>query len=191
MKYIKTKTIIFITILFLISLTGVLLITMSKKNNIKKSNQEKQILILETNKGKIEIEMLNTIAPEHVNRIAELVKEKFYNGVIFHRVIPGFMAQTGDPTGTGMSGSGKKIKSEFSDYNYTRGTVGMARTADPNSADSQFFICYDDCSHLNGSYTVWGQVIKGMKVVDNIEPGEPPSKPDSILTAKIKKIKSK
>ena len=191
MKYIKTKTIIFITILFLISLTGVLLITMSKKNNIKKSNQEKQILILETNKGKIEIEMLNTIAPEHVNRIAELVKEKFYNGVIFHRVIPGFMAQTGDPTGTGMSGSGQKIKSEFSDYNYTRGTVGMARTADPNSADSQFFICYDDCSHLNGSYTVWGQVIKGMKVVDNIEPGEPPSKPDSILTAKIKKIKSK
>ena len=88
MKYIKTKTIIFITILFLISLTGVLLITMSKKNNIKKSNQEKQILILETNKGKIEIEMLNTIAPKHVNRIAELVKEKFYNGVIFHRVIP-------------------------------------------------------------------------------------------------------
>ena len=191
MKYIKTKTIIFITILFLISLTGVLLITMSKKNNIKKSNQEKQILILETSKGKIEIEMLNTIAPKHVNRIAELVKEKFYNGVIFHRVIPGFMAQTGDPTGTGMSGSGKKIKSEFSDYNYTRGTVGMARTADPNSADSQFFICYDDCSHLNGSYTVWGQVIKGMKVVDNIEPGEPQSKPDSILTAKIKKIKSK
>ena len=191
MKYIKTKTIIFITILFLISLTGVLLITMSKKNNIKKSNQEKQILIIETIKGKIEIEMLNTIAPKHVNRIAELVKEKFYNGVIFHRVIPGFMAQTGDPTGTGMSGSGKKIKSEFSDYNYTRGTVGMARTADPNSADSQFFICYDDCSHLNGSYTVWGQVVKGMKVVDNIEPGEPPSKPDSILTAKIKKIKSK
>ena len=163
MKYIKTKTIIFITILFLISLTGVLLITMSKKNNIKKSNQEKQILILETSKGKIEIEMLNNIAPKHVNRIAELVKEKFYNGVIFHRVIPGFMAQGGCPNtrngASGMPGTGGpgyNIKCEINSNKHLKGSLSMAH-AGKDTGGSQFFIVYEPQPHLDGVHTVFGK----------------------------------
>ncbi len=144
-------------------------------------------LLLETSVGKIEIDLLPELAPNHVERISELAESGFYDGITFHRVIPGFMAQTGDPDGDGTGGSGKKIKAEFSDYPYREGTVGMARTSNPDSADSQFFICFDGCSHLTGQYTVWGQVSNGMENVYNISIGEPPLKPHKIISAKIKK----
>ena len=147
----------------------------------------KSKLFLETSVGNIEIDLLPELAPKHVERISELADSGFYDGIIFHRVIPGFMAQTGDPDGDGTGGSGKKIKAEFSDYPYREGTVGMARTFNPNSADSQFFICFDGCSHLTGQYTVWGQVSNGMDNVYKISTGEPPSNPDKIISAKIKK----
>ncbi len=142
-------------------------------------------ILLNTSKGVIVIKLLPEFAPEHIARIIELVKSEFYDGIIFHRVIPGFMAQTGDPLGNGTGGSGKKLKAEFSNYQFTFGTVGMARAMDPNSADSQFFICFDGCGHLTGQYTAWGQVEKGMEIVESINVGEPPSDPDKIISAKI------
>jgi peptidylprolyl isomerase len=152
---------------------------------IMSASAQAETLILETSKGEIKISLLSTLAPNHVSRIKELVQDGYYDGIIFHRVIPGFMAQTGDPTGTGTGGSGQKLDSEFSDYQYINGTVGMARTMDPNSADSQFFICFDGCSHLTGQYTVWGQVEEGMDVVKTINAGEPPAEPDQIVTARL------
>ena len=142
-------------------------------------------ILLNTTKGEIIINLMPEIAPVHVARIIELVKSGFYDGIIFHRIIPGFMAQTGDPKGDGTGGSGINLKAEFSDYKYINGTVGMARTMDPNSADSQFFICFDGCGHLTGQYTVWGQVETGMEVVEALNVGEPPADPDKILSAKI------
>ncbi len=142
-------------------------------------------LILNTTQGQIEIELLPDVAPNHVARITELAGEGFYDGIIFHRVISGFMAQTGDPTGTGMGGSGQKLKAEFSDYQYREGTVGMARAMNPDSGDSQFFICFDGCGHLTGQYTVWGQVSRGMDVVYKLAVGEPPAEPDSITSAEL------
>ena len=112
------------------------------------------------------------VAPNHVKRIKELVNDGFYDGIKFHRVIAGFMAQTGDPLGNGTGGSGQNIKAEFNNERHLRGTLSMARAQDPNSADSQFFICLEDAPHLNGQYTVWGQVIDGMEYVDNIKKGE-------------------
>ena len=138
--------------------------------------------------GTITIEMLPDRAPQHVERIKELTREGFYDGIVFHRVIDGFMAQTGDPTGTGMGGSEKSdLPAEFTDYEYKRGTIGMARTANPDSANSQFFICFTDtgCSFLTGQYTVWGQVTDGMEHVDSIARGEPPANPDKIVKATI------
>ena len=152
---------------------------------IMSASAQAETLILETSKGEIKISLLSTLAPNHVSRIKELVQDGYYDGIIFHRVIPGFMAQTGDPTGTGTGGSGQKLDAEFSDYQYINGTVGMARTMDPNSADSQFFICFDGCSHLTGQYTVWGQVEEGMDVVNTINAGEPPAEPDQIVTARL------
>ncbi|MEC8120602.1 MAG: peptidylprolyl isomerase [Pseudomonadota bacterium] len=143
------------------------------------------ILLLDTTQGQVEIRLLPDLAPNHVARITELANSGFYDGIIFHRVIPGFMAQTGDPDGTGMGGSGQKLDAEFTDYEYRVGTVGMARSMNPNSGDSQFFICFDGCGHLTGQYTVWGQVERGMKNVYNIAAGEPPASPDQIVTAKI------
>ena len=142
-------------------------------------------ILLNTSKGEVIINLMPEIAPVHVARIIELVKSGFYDGIIFHRIIPGFMAQTGDPKGNGTGGSGTNLKAEFSDYKYINGTVGMARTMDPNSADSQFFICFDGCGHLTGQYTVWGQVETGMEVVEALNVGEPPADPDKILSAKI------
>lgn len=162
---------------------GALLITMTD-NDAKAANPT---LILETSKGVVEIEMRPDLAPNHVARISELAEEGYYDGIIFHRVIPGFMAQTGDPTGTGMGGSGTKLDAEFTDYPYREGTVGMARTMDPNSADSQFFICFDGCGHLTGQYTVWGQVTSGMDAIKEINEGQPPAEPDSIVSAKLAK----
>ncbi|MGB2322752.1 MAG: peptidylprolyl isomerase [Candidatus Puniceispirillaceae bacterium] len=142
-------------------------------------------LLLETTKGQVEIKLLPDLAPNHVARITELANNGFYDGIIFHRVIPGFMAQTGDPQGTGMGGSGQNLDAEFTDYEYKVGTVGMARSMNPNSADSQFFICFEGCGHLTGQYTVWGQVERGMENVYNIKPGEPPASPDQIVSARI------
>ncbi|MEM7679786.1 MAG: peptidylprolyl isomerase [Pseudomonadota bacterium] len=133
--------------------------------------------------GTITWEFLPDIAPDHVARIKQLARDGFYNGIVFHRVIDGFMAQTGDPTGTGMGGSDlPDLNAEFSDYAYKRGTVGMARTQDPNSANSQFFICFTDsgCGFLTGQYTVFAQVTEGMEEVDKIARGEPPASPDKI-----------
>jgi len=149
------------------------------------SQTDESKILLNTTKGEIVIKLLPEFAPEHVARIIELVKSGFYDGIIFHRVIPGFMAQSGDPLGNGTGGSGKNLKAEFSDYRFTSGTVGMARAMDPNSADSQFFICFDGCAHLSGQYTAWGQVEKGMEIVESINVGEPPSDPDKIISAKI------
>jgi peptidylprolyl isomerase len=143
-------------------------------------------LVLETSKGNVEIAMRPDLAPGHVNRIKDLVRDGFYDGVVFHRVIDGFMAQTGDPTGTGAGGSGQKLKAEFSPEKHVRGTVSMARAASPDSGDSQFFICFEESPWLNGQYTVWGQVTSGMENVDRIKRGEPVSDPDRIVTARMK-----
>jgi len=142
-------------------------------------------LLLTTSQGPIKIELLPDLAPNHVARISALADEGFYDGIIFHRVIPGFMAQTGDPTGTGMGGSGEKLRAEFSSAPFVRGTVGMARSQDPNSGDSQFFICFGNAQFLNGQYTVWGVVSEGMEFVDNITRGEPPANPDQIVRMQV------
>ncbi|MEQ8814006.1 MAG: peptidylprolyl isomerase [Thalassobaculum sp.] len=142
-------------------------------------------LYMDLASGRVTIELRPDLAPKHVARIKELARQGFYDGVVFHRVIEGFMAQSGDPTGTGRGGSGQNLDAEFSDANYGRGTVGMARAQSPNSADSQFFICFKDCSFLNGQYTVWGQVTDGMELVDGIKRGEPPRDPDQIVKMQV------
>jgi peptidylprolyl isomerase len=132
------------------------------------------------------IKLRPDLAPNHVARITELASEGFYDGVVFHRVIPGFMAQGGDPTGTGTSGSNKpNLKQEFSAEPHVRGVCSMARTADPNSANSQFFICFDDATFLDRQYTVWGVVESGMEHVDALPKGEPPRNPGKIVKATV------
>ena len=142
-------------------------------------------MILETTQGRVSIEMRPDLAPRHVARIKQLVQEKFYDGVAFHRVIDGFMAQTGCPQGTGTGGSGQKLKAEFSKEKHVRGTVSMARAQNPDSADSQFFICFQDSPWLNDQYTVWGNVIQGMENIDKIKRGEPVANPDRIISARM------
>lgn len=142
-------------------------------------------LVLNTSQGKVSIAMRPDLAPNHVARIKELVRDGFYDGVVFHRVIDGFMAQTGCPHGTGTGGSGRKLQAEFSKEKHVRGTVSMARAQNPDSADSQFFICFADSPWLNGQYTVWGNVTEGMENVDKIKRGEPVSNPDRIISAKL------
>ena len=132
------------------------------------------------------IKLRDDLAPNHVKQITDLAKEGFYDGVVFHRVIPGFMAQGGDPTGTGTSGSKKpNLKQEFSAEPHVRGVCSMARTANPDSANSQFFICFDDARFLDGQYTVWGEVIEGMDHVDALPKGEPPRAPGKIVKATV------
>ncbi|MFS8040227.1 peptidylprolyl isomerase [Xanthobacter sp. AM33] len=144
-----------------------------------------EVLVLETTKGPVTIAFRPDLAPGHVARIKELVSTGFYDGVPFHRVIDGFMAQTGDPTGTGMGGSGQKLKAEFNRQPHVRGTCSMARAQNPDSGDSQFFICFGDARFLDGQYTVWGEVISGMENVDLIKRGEPVKDPDKIVSAKL------
>ena len=144
--------------------------------------------------GNVLIKLRPDLAPNHVKRISELVQSGFYNGLTFHRVIDGFMAQGGDPEGTGVGGSGQNIDAEFSSEKHVRGTVSMARAMDPNSADSQFFICFQDASWLDGQYTIWGQVVKGMKFIDMIKKGEGSNgeisgDPDKIIEMKLVKVK--
>ena len=148
------------------------------------SEEKEDTLVLETTQGRVVIELRPDLAPNHVARIKELAGQGFYDGVVFHRVIEGFMAQTGDPTGTGRGGSGKNLKAEFSKAPHERGTVSMARANHPDSADSQFFICFDDAHFLDGKYTVWGRVIEGMENVDKIKRGEPVKDPDKIISVR-------
>ena len=139
-------------------------------------------LVIELKTGKVLVKLRPDLAPKHVARAKQLAKQGFYNGLKFHRVIDGFMAQTGDPQGTGAGGSSlPDLPAEFSRETYRRGSVGAARTQDPNSANSQFFICYDGCRPLTGQYTLWGEVIEGMEHVDKIARGEPPPRPDVML----------
>jgi len=136
--------------------------------------------------GDVVIKLRSDLAPGHVERIASLARDGFYDGVKFHRVIPGFMAQGGDPTGTGSGGSkSPNLKAEFSDEPHVRGSCSMARTSDPNSANSQFFICFDDAGFLDKQYTVWGNVESGMEHVDALPVGEPPRDPGTIVKATI------
>ncbi|HEY0326813.1 MAG TPA: peptidylprolyl isomerase [Allosphingosinicella sp.] len=137
--------------------------------------------------GDVVIKLRPDLAPGHVERIKELTQEGFYDGVVFHRVIDGFMAQGGDPTGTGMGGSEKPdLKAEFSREPHVRGTASMARAQNPNSANSQFFICFDEAGFLDGQYTVWGQVTEGMEHVDALPKGEPPRTPGKIVKASLR-----
>lgn len=144
----------------------------SGMNEVEKNINPENTLVIELESGKVYLELYPEKAPEHVKRITELASEGFYDGIVFHRVIPGFMAQTGDPTGTGMGGSDKPdLKAEFNDVKHVRGTASMARSQNPNSANSQFFICFEPAPHLDGQYTVWGQVIEGMDNIDKIKKG--------------------
>lgn len=164
----------------------------TRAKKIKHSYQVKNpenALLLKLKDGDVVIEMFPDSAPNHVERIKELARAEFYNGLKFHRVIDGFMAQTGCPYGTGTGGSGKKLKAEFNTRPHKRGTVSMARSMMPDSADSQFFICFDDCDWLNGQYTVWGEVTLGMEFVDNIKKGSGAngmvSEPDEIISLTV------
>lgn len=148
-------------------------------------------IYLQLKDGRVVIELRPDLAPEHVKRIKELTREGFYDGVVFHRVIEGFMAQTGDPTGTGMGGSKKpNLMAEFNSAKHIRGTLSMARAGDPNSANSQFFICFKPSGFLDNQYTVFGQVVEGMEFIDNIKKGNPNNNgsvtdPDKIISMKV------
>ena len=143
-------------------------------------------LVMELDTGPVTIKLRPDLAPGHVARIKELAREGFYDGVVFHRVLPGFMAQGGDPTGTGMGGSKKPdLKAEFNREPHVRGVCSMARSSNPNSANSQFFIVFDDARFLDNQYTVWGEVVEGMDNVDALPKGEPPAKPGKIVSAKV------
>lgn len=146
-------------------------------------------IIIELETGNVKIKLRPDLAPNHVKRIVELSEEGFYDGVVFHRVIPDFMAQTGDPTGTGTGSSDKpNLKQEFSNEKHTRGVASMARSSDPNSANSQFFICYNDASWLDGQYTIWGEVVEGMEFVDSLKKGTDQSgiveNPDKMISVR-------
>lgn len=156
----------------------------------RESLDPENTLVLTLKDGAVTIRLRPDLAPNHVARIKELARQGFYDGVVFHRVIPGFMAQGGDPTGTGMGGSGKNLNAEFSKEPHVRGTCSMARAQNPNSADSQFFICFEEASYLDGQYTVWGEVVEGMEAVDAIKKGSARNNgvvtdPDKIISMKV------
>ncbi len=164
-------------------------VTASAKDKDVAVNDPENTLVMELESGQVLIELAPDSAPNHVARIKELTREGFYDGIVFHRVIAGFMAQTGDPTGTGTSGSGQKLKAEFTNADFVRGALGMARAGHPDSADSQFFICFDEASHLNGQYTYLGKVIDGMDLIDSLKKGAPGSgavaDPDKMVSLKV------
>ncbi|MFM2422477.1 MAG: hypothetical protein RL291_1007 [Pseudomonadota bacterium] len=150
------------------------------------ANDLENTLIIETSKGTVTIALRPDLAPKHVERIKQLAREKFYDGVVFHRVIEGFMAQTGCPQGRGTGGSKHpNLPAEFNKEPHVRGTCSMARSSMPNSANSQFFICFDDADFLNGQYTVWGKVTSGMDAVDKLARGEPPRSPDKMISVRV------
>ena len=171
----------------LLQLLGLLIFVMTA-NEAGAADPENQ-LFLDTEYGRVVIDLRPDVAPNHVARVKELAREGFYDGIVFHRVIDGFMAQTGDPTGTGTGGSGQHLDAEFSDEKHLRGTLSMARSSDPNSADSQFFIVFKTAPWLDGQYTIWGQVTDGMDAVDKIKMGASGSgsvtDPDKIITMRM------
>jgi cyclophilin family peptidyl-prolyl cis-trans isomerase len=170
----------------LFALIGSLIIAMTAATSNAGSLDPENTLYLDLDTGRVVIELLPKVAPKHVARVKELAREGFYDDIVFHRVIDGFMAQTGDPTGTGGGGSdGPDLEAEFSDTPYVRGTIGAARTSDPDSANSQFFITFQPAPFLNGQYTVWGKVVEGMEFVDKIARGEPPAVPDRIIKMQV------
>jgi peptidylprolyl isomerase len=154
-------------------MTAVLAATLILGMRSAKAFDPENTLYLDLKDGRVVIELRPDLAPKTVARMKRLVRQHFFDGIVFHRVIAGFMAQTGDPTGTGMGGSGQNLPAEFSDAHHLRGTVSMARASDPNSADSQFFICFAAQPGLDGQYTIWGQVTQGMEFVDKIKQGDP------------------
>jgi peptidylprolyl isomerase len=149
------------------------------------TTDKENTLLLELSTGPVTITLLPDKAPGHVARIKELVRKGYYDGLAFHRVIDKFMAQGGCPEGSGMGGSGKKLKAEFNDVSHQRGVCSMARASNPDSADSQFFIVFDDASFLDRQYTVWGKVTSGMENVDKLPKGEPPRTPGKIVSMKV------
>ncbi len=163
------------------------LLTLGSMNSVGQTPDLENTLYLDLKDGRVTIEMYPDVAPKTVKRIKELVRQGFYDGLTFHRVIPGFMAQGGDPKGNGSGGSGQNIPAEFSDLRHLKGMVSMARVDHPDSADSQFFIVLDVSPHLDGSYTIWGRVIGGMKYVDHIKPGAVPElqDPDKIIKMQV------
>jgi cyclophilin family peptidyl-prolyl cis-trans isomerase len=170
--------------MFLAAMLGFLAIPASGQQ----LDAENTIVLKTSDNCDVTIRLRPDLAPKHVAQIKKLTRAGFYDGIIFHRVIDGFMAQSGDPTGTGMGGSNEPdIQAEFSNTHFARGTVGMARSQDPNSANSQFFIMFADGGFLDGQYTVWGEVASGMDCVDQVEKGEPPAKPDKIVSMKVMK----
>ena len=174
---------------FSLWLMGILMTTLLSTGGAGAAPSPEDVLVMQLKDGTVLIEMRPDLAPKHVARIKELVRKGFYDGLTFHRVIEGFMAQGGDPKGTGTGGSGVKLPAEFSKQPFVRGTVGMARSQDPNSGDSQFFICFAPAPFLDGQYTVWGQVIEGMQYVDKIKRGTGPngevSNPDRIISMRV------
>lgn len=174
----------------LTALAAMLSLSLLSSTAAKASNDPENTLLLDLKDGQVVIEMRPDLAPNHVKRIKELVRQGFYDGVVFHRVIDGFMAQTGDPTGTGSGGSGQKLNAEFNNAKHLRGAVSMARTDQINSADSQFFIVLADSTFLDKQYTVWGNVVSGMEFVDKIKKGEKMrngavSSPDQIIKLRV------
>jgi peptidylprolyl isomerase len=174
-----------------VGLAALALFTIFAMTDTAKALDLENTLYLELKSGRVVIEMRPDLAPKHVKRIKELVREKFYDGLVFHRVIDGFMAQTGDPQGNGTGGSGQNIPAEFTNLeHFYRGTVGMARAQNPNSGDSQFFIMFDKAPYLDGQYTIWGEVVEGMQYVDAIKKGDRASNglvddPDKIVTMRV------
>ena len=173
----------------LFSFLPVLMVVMMTGENSLAEDLE-NTLYMELDNGRVVIELRPDLAPNHVARIKELTRSGFYDGVVFHRVIEDFMAQGGDPTGTGTGGSGQNLDAEFSNERHVRGTLSMARAQSPNSADSQFFICFGDVPHLDGQYTVWGKVSQGMEYVDQIKRGTPHNNgvvdnPDKIIRMQV------
>jgi peptidylprolyl isomerase len=171
----------------IVNLFGSLLLAMTISIGSTEAADLENTLYLDTAHGRVVIELRPDLAPKHVERIKELTREGFYDGIVFHRVIEDFMAQTGDPTGTGRGGSDKPdLPAEFSNSaRFERGTLGMARSQSPNSANSQFFINFTATPFLDGQYTIWGQVTEGMEHVDAITKGEPPANPDKIVKMQV------
>ena len=166
------------------ALTAFLLLLLASSSAIA-ADRENTLYIDLKDSCRVVIEMRPDLAPKHVAQIKKLAREGKYDGLVFHRVIDGFMAQTGDPQGTGAGGMGDKLPAEFSREPHVRGTVSMARTSDPGSARSQFFICFAPAPSLDGQYTVWGKVTSGMEFVDKIKKGEPPSNPDKMIKVQV------
>jgi cyclophilin family peptidyl-prolyl cis-trans isomerase len=154
-------------------MTAVLAAALALGARSARATDPENTLYMDLKDGRVVIELRPDLAPKTVARMKQLVRQHFFDGIVFHRVIEGFMAQTGDPTGTGYGGSGQKLAAEFSKANHLRGTVSMARAQDPDSADSQFFICFEAQPGLDGQYTIWGQVVQGMEFVDKIKQGNP------------------